>query len=152
MMDQLKIGERAVVFACVYLGSLFFMCAAMWWLMIVGGNPFDPRPGFSISEHGEVQRYFRAGEVAGIRRTVCANGKHGAEFAPGLRSAAGLRFNLPGNTSALKDGCHLYTYGFIVPALPPGAYEFASTVRYQANLVGRDEHAEFPPVSLEIIP
>jgi hypothetical protein len=48
-------------------------------------------------------------------------------------------------------GCHDAIYGFIVPDLPAGEYTYVSSIRFQNNLVGRDEAATFPPIRVRIM-
>lgn len=147
---NLEKRDRAFLIACFYLGLLFLSTICLWYVALIGGLPFTVTNVGSVNKEGELQRAFHAGEVAGIKRVLCSERAMGATITPSLRSAAGLRFYLPSGIAYINQGCGNIAYGFTVPHIPPGQYQFDSIVRFQNNLVGRDEHFKLPPVVIEV--
>lgn len=143
--------ERAFFGACVYLGALFISCIILWWTLLVGGNPLTFRNTELIDQHGTVTSVLHVGESAGVRRHVCSSQSVGVEFFPALKDSAGLIYPLPSGMVEAEEGCKIKTYGFKVPDIPPGEYTYASAIRYQANLVGRDELAVTPVIRVRIV-
>lgn len=150
-LTRLSRGEIAIVGACFYLAALFMSCIAMWWVMLVGGNPFTVENLGVINKQGSLVEKFRAGDVVGIKRRICAESETAIEFFPALRDARGFLFPLPSGVVKLPAGCSETIYGFIVPNLPFGEYTYVSTLRFQKNLVGRDEQAVLPQLRLRIM-
>lgn len=144
--------DKAFLVACGYLALLFISTVVFWYVALIGGSPFTAKNIGPVNQAGALQSAFKAGEVAGIRRMMCSDRALGMSMTPALRSAAGLMFPLPSGIGFIRPGCNHIAYGFIVPQLPSGSYHFESTIRYQNNLVGRDEHMPMPPVDIEIKP
>ena len=138
--------------AILYLITLALTLPFFWALVIIGGNPLTVQNVAVTNVAGAAHERFRAGEVAVVRRTVCSRSHVGAEFFPALRGPDGVLFPLPGGYSQVSDGCRPSAYGFIVPALPPGRYTYSNMVKFQNNLIGRDEHTSFPPLTIEVAP
>lgn len=134
------------------LFALFIMVSTWWWVVLSGSNPYTVTNVGVVNVRGEAQEQFRPGEVVGIIRNICTSESIGTSFNPGLRNDIGLLFPLPGGVIHSEAGCRQGKYGFIMPNLPPGTYTYVNTVLYQSNLVGRDEHAIFPPLTLEVLP
>ncbi len=142
--------ERAILGACAYLGALLLSCIIMWWLILFGGQPFHVENIGVVSSTGMPDDRFKPGQVAGIRRRVCAEREVGIAFYPSLIDSRGFLFPLPSGMVKAGEGCRETIYGLIVPDLPPGEYTYSSTVKYQNNLVGRDQSATFPPLRIRI--
>mgnify|MGYP001592006196 FL=1 len=51
----------------------------------------------------------------------------------------------------LFRSCRETIYGFRMPDLPAGNYTYVNAVRFQNNLVGRDETSTFPPINVRIL-
>lgn len=143
--------ERAFFYACAYLGALFVSCIVLWWSVLVGGNPLTFKSTQIINGEGQEVSLLHVGQSAGIRRFVCSTQPVGVEFFPVLRDKTGLLYPLPSGMIEAEKACTFKTYGFVVPDIPPGDYVYQSTIRYQANLVGRDEMAVSPEVRVRIV-
>jgi hypothetical protein len=143
--------ERAFFYACAYLGALFVSCIVLWWSVLIGGNPLTFKSTQIIDATGREVSALHIGQSAGIRRFVCSTQPVGVEFFPTLRDSTGLLYPLPSGMIEAQKTCAFKTYGFVVPDIPPGEYVYQSTIRYQANLVGRDELTLSPEVKLRII-
>jgi len=134
-----------------YLATLAVAMIVMWWVILIGGNPYSIRNIGAVDSLGEMQSMFRPGDVVGIRREVCSIAEVGAQFFPALKSEDGYLFPLPGGLVLSKPGCQHTISGFILPDLPAGKYTYVNVVRFQNNLVGRDEYAVFPPIEIEVV-
>jgi hypothetical protein len=143
--------EKTFFYACAYLGALFASTIILWWSVLVGGNPLTFKSAHIVNNEGREVAALHVGEAAGIRRFVCSKQPVGVEFFPTLRDSAGLLYPLPSGMIEAHKGCAFRTYGFVVPDIPPGDYVYQSTIRFQANLVGRDEMSASPEVKLRIV-
>lgn len=143
--------ERAFFYACAYLGALFASTIILWWSVLVGGNPLTFKSSTIINGDGREVPALQVGQAAGIRRLVCSTQPVGVEFFPVLRDKTGLLYPLPSGLIEAEKGCAFKTYGFVVPDIPSGEYTYHSTIRYQTNLVGRDEMGSSPEVTLRIV-
>lgn len=148
---KIALRDRAFLYACIYIGSLFVAIFVLGWLIIVGGNPLTVSNTGVISATGFPNDRYHAGDVVGIRRQICADHTVALQFFPSLIDSRGFRFPLPGGMAEAQKGCHSTTYGFVVPDLPAGEYTYSAAVRYQNNLVGRDEATTFPPLRVRIM-
>lgn len=151
MNISLNNKERAVIGAALYLLFLFVAIIALGWLVLIGGNPITVKNIGVVSATGYPNDKFHAGDIAGIKRQVCSDQTITVEFFPAIRDSRGVLFPLPGGMVELSSGCHETTYGFVVPDLPFGEYTYINAVRFQNNLVGRDETAIYPPVRVRIM-
>ena len=142
--------ERAFFLACAYLGALFISTIILWWTVLIGGNPLTFKGSEVIDRRGQAISVIHHGQSVGIRRNVCSNRSIGVEFYPTLRDQDGLFYPLQSGMFSLTNGCEVKTYGFIVPALPPGEYTYQSVIRFQASLVGRDEMISSPEIKMRI--
>lgn len=150
--EQIKRGQRSIFFACIYVGSLFVAVIIMWSLMLVGGNPMTVKSTAVVDAFGAPRGEFQAGDFAAVHRVICSTEPLGALSSPGLRNGVGILYPLPLALINVRVGCNPYNYGFLVPHLPPGKYVFASVVEFQSSLIGRDEHALFDRVEIEVLP
>jgi len=151
MTIRMAFRDRTFLLVSMYLGGLFISLIFLGWLLFVGGNPITVKNYGVISATGYPMDRFRAGDVAGIKRRLCAEKAIAIEQFPALQDSRGFVFPLPFTTSESATGCHDNTYGFIVPALPAGEYTYVTSIRFQNNLVGRDEAATFPPIRVRIM-
>lgn len=143
--------ERAFFYACAYLGALFVSCIVLWWSVLVGGNPLTFKSSQIVNGEGREVSALRVGQSAGIRRYVCSTQPVGVEFFPTLRDQAGLLYPLPSGMIEAGKECAFKTYGFVVPDIPSGEYTYQSAIRFQANLVGRDELTVSPELKVRIV-
>lgn len=143
--------ERAFFYACAYLGALFASTIILWWSVLSGSNPLTFKSTQIVDSVGREISVLHVGEAVGIRRFVCSSMPIGVEFFPTLRDSAGLLYPLPSGMIEAGKGCAHKTYGFVVPDIPPGEYTYQSTIRYQSNLVGRDEMGVTPEVTLRVV-
>lgn len=143
--------ERAFFYACAYLGALFASTIILWWSVLSGSNPLTFKSTQIVNVEGREISVLHVGQPVGIRRFVCSSMPLGVEFFPVLRDSAGLLYPLPSGMIEAGKGCSLKTYGFVVPDIPPGEYTYQSTIRYQSNLVGRDEMGVTPEVTLRVV-
>lgn len=142
---------KSVAYAYVYLFLLFTSIIVMWSLMLVGGNPFSIRELYVYSEAGVKQKQFRAGSPVIIKGEFCSTSSMGVELYPYLEHDNGFRFTLPNGMMAIETGCFTASHGFIAPDIPPGKYTYRTAIKFQNNLVGRDESASTPPLTIEIL-
>jgi hypothetical protein len=147
---QLNLRERAFLGACLYLGALFVSCIIMWWLILIGGVPFKVNNLAVQSSTGLPHEIFQPGHVAGVKQSICSDYDVGLYFSPVLIDSRGYHFPLQGSLIEARKGCHDMIYGFVVPDLPAGEYRYSSAVKYQNNLVGRDETTTFPQLRIRI--
>jgi hypothetical protein len=143
--------NRGFLYACTYLGCLFVGLVAIGWLVLIGGNPMEVKNMGVVSYTGYPSERFNVGDVAGIRRQVCADHDVAIQSFPALIDSRGFLFALPINMTQALEGCHENTYGFVVPDLPPGEYTYTNSVLFQNNLVGRNEFTTFPPLRVRIM-
>lgn len=142
---------KSVTYAYVYLLLLFVSIIVMWTLMIIGGNPFSIRDLNVYAPGGVKQTVFRKGEPVVIKGQFCSNSSMGVELYPVLDDGNGFRFTLPVGMMAIEAGCFTASHGFIVPDIPPGTYTYRTSIKFQNNLVGRDESASTPALLIEIL-
>jgi hypothetical protein len=148
---DLSFRDRAFIGAALYLGFLFVSMITLYWLILIGGNPMTVTNVGIVSATGFPNDRFHAGDVVGIKRQLCSKHELAVQFFPSLVDSRGYRFPLPGGMAEVQEGCHTTTYGFVVPDLPAGEYTYSNAVRFQNNLVGRDEAATFPPLRIRIM-
>lgn len=151
MTLQFNKRERAILAACAFNGALFVSIIMMWWTVLSGGNPLTYKTTELLDGTGHITKELRVGEAAGVRRYLCSDKNVGIEFFPTLRDKDGLLFPLPSGMVEAENKCTTKTYGFVVPDIPAGEYTYQSTLRFQANLVGRDEMATSPPITVRIV-
>lgn len=149
---QLVKNHRSAQLAAVYILSLFCGLAALGYLSIHGGNPMTLKSEEVLGGNGSPSDVFRPGDIAGVRRQICSDKHVAVQSFPALTSAQGYRFPLPSSFVEVEAGCQSTTYGFVVPNLPSGVYKYDSVIRFQNNLVGRDESASYPTITLGIAP
>lgn len=65
---------------------------------------------------------------------------------------SGTLFPLTSGALVPLMGCKTMSYGFFVPALPPGKYTLLNTINYQNGMLNDDQSITLPATSLEIIP
>lgn len=150
MTELFNRRERAFFYAAAYLGFLFMSLVILWWVMLIGGNPLHFKGVEIVDQDGQQISALHVGQAAGIRRSVCSTKQVGVEFFPALRDRSGLLFPLPSGMVEAKEGCTTRTYGFVVPDVPDGEYEYASAIRYQTSLVGRSEVMVSPSIYVRI--
>lgn len=151
-MSQQKIPIY-VVWPSLVLASLFIAVSAWWYVVLVGGNPYDIKTLAVLDQYGIEQRSFKPGEVIGIKRSVCTSSRVGGESFPVLISRqTGLRYPFPHSLVLREPGCTVGVHAYTIPDVPAGSYTFRNTIRYQNNLIGRDEYAVLPSVEIEVTP
>uniref|UniRef100_A0AAU6W1N7 Uncharacterized protein n=1 Tax=Pseudomonas phage Touem01 TaxID=3138548 RepID=A0AAU6W1N7_9VIRU len=151
MTYQLNFRDRAMIGAGLYLGFLFVAIITLGWLMLIGGNPLTVENVGVVSATGYPNDRVRAGDIVGVRRQLCSDRSVALQYFPSLVDSRGFRFPLPGGMVEAASGCHNTTYGFVVPDLPAGEYVLSSAIRFQNNLVGRDESTTFPLLRIRIM-
>lgn len=151
MTVRMALRDRAFLYVSLYLAALFLSLIFLGWLMFIGGNPLTVKNYGAVSSTGFPNDRFHSGDVAGIKRQLCSTQAVAIEIFPALRDSRGVMFPLPSNLTESAIGCHDSIYGFIVPDLPAGEYTYVSSIRFQNNLVGRDESATFPPIRVRIM-
>lgn len=142
-----------VLWPFVLLTGLFFAVSFWWYVVLVGGNPYDVSTLGVFNTSGQAQQVFRVGEMVAIKRNVCTSARVGGESFPVLVSrATGYRYSFPHSLVLREPGCRIAVHAYAVPNVPPGRYVFTNTIRYQNNLIGRDEYAVLPTVEIEVSP
>ncbi|WP_282348057.1 hypothetical protein [Pseudomonas sp. PS01301] len=147
--------KKAITPAYVCPALLLVIIAGLGIALLVassGTQPFKVRNIGIENAGGAPQMQFSAGELVGIRREVCTQSDTAIEFFPSLRRTAGGLVALPQGAVFMNQGCRETVYLFSLPSnLPPGKYEYDNLVKYQSNLIGRDEQTVYPPLELEVV-
>lgn len=151
MTVRMAFRDRAFLFVSMYLAGLFVSLMILGWLLLIGGNPITVNNYGAVSATGYPNDKFHAGDVAGIKRQLCAEKALAIQLFPALKDSRGFLFPLPVTMSESTTGCHDSIYGFVVPDLPAGEYTYISSIKFQNNLVGRDEATTFPPIRVRIM-
>jgi hypothetical protein len=138
--------------ACAYLGFLFVSVIAIWWMVLVGGNPVVSSQTKITYLDGTIADRFRVGQLMLVQHRVCLEKDTTLQFFPGLSGDGSVYYPMHGGVLQAKHGCKDITEGFIIPALPAGNYVFSTIYRFENNLVGRDEFGVFSPISIRIVP
>lgn len=123
-------------------------------LVLVGSGamPFQVRNIGLEGADGIQRSQFAPGEIVGIRREVCADRDIAIEFFPSLRSAQDGLISLASGATYMRKECKQTVNLFTLPTnLPHGRYQYENIVKYQSNLIGRDEQTIYPPLELEVV-
>lgn len=152
MIPGLRRRDKAIIGAGLYLGFLFVSVISLGWLILIGGKPFTIDNLGPVNAAGFPNQEFRVGEIVGIKRRFCSDQTITLHYFPALRDTRGFLFALPVAMVEQSSGCHDTIYGFRMPDLPAGEYIYVNAVRFQNNLVGRDETSTFPPITVRILP
>jgi hypothetical protein len=142
--------EWAFFYACMYLSALFVSTIVLWWTVLFGGNPMTWKSIDIIDASGAVTTQIRAGDRVAVRSNFCSSREVGLDVFPTLRDQNGVNYPLPSYTTKIFNRCNKRTYGFTVPDVPPGEYVYSSTIKYQANLIGRDEMTVTQPLNVRV--
>jgi hypothetical protein len=151
MIQAMRLRDRAIMGAALYLGFLFVSVIALGWLILIGGKPFTVDNLGPVNAAGLPSQEFRVGEIVGIKRRFCSDQTISLHYFPALRDSRGFLFALPTAMIEQPSGCRDTIYGFRMPDLPAGHYTYVNAVRFQNNLVGRDETSTFPPINFRIL-
>lgn len=147
-----NLRNRAFMWAFLYLVAIFAGEIALGWSVFAGGNPLTIE-NIGVFDSGEnATSKFRSGDLAIIHRQACSTQDQILTNYPALRNERGVIFPLPSSLSEIDMGCAETGYGFTIPELPPGKYTFVNRILFQNNLVGRNESATYPLLSLWITP
>ena len=121
-------------------------------VFVSGNMPFEVKNiGFEGAD-GTARSEFFPGEIVGIRRQVCADRDIAVEFYPALRSSGNGLIALANGATFMRNECIQTVNLFTLPDnIPAGRYTFENVVKYQSNLIGRDEQAIYPPLQLEVV-
>lgn len=83
---------------------------------------------------------------------MCADRDISIEFFPALRNNRNGLISLPNGATFMRKECRQTVNIFTLPDnLPSGRYQFENVVKYQSNLIGRDEQTIYPPLELEVV-
>jgi hypothetical protein len=148
------LSERPyIVWPAIYNIVLFFCVCALWWVILVGGNPYHVGAVKVVDQSGIARVVFHRDEWIYVKRYVCSDHDSLTIQSPVLydltREAS---YPLIGAAVLIGKGCGERGITFQVPAgFPLGAYEYRNVSRYQNNLIGRDEWTTYPPIRLMIV-
>jgi hypothetical protein len=88
-----------------------------------------------------------------VKRHVCTSDRVGGEaFSVLVNRETGYRFAFPPSLAVRDPGCRVGVYAMVVPGIPAGAYTYITTIRFQNNLIGRDEYFVLPEIEIEVLP
>jgi len=146
--------DRRHLLALICVLTIFVSTCALWWFVLVGGNPYHPGALHIYDRDGSETYQFKPGDWVVVRRQVCLDREILAEQSPALYDLTRRALvPLPGSAVVAAKGCSVRSFMFQVPAtLPPGPYEYRNVSRFQNNLVGRDEANSYPPIKIEVLP
>jgi len=137
----------------LYLTGLFAGLIMLLYLFTVGGNPMKVTDsGHLYDMSGQPRDEFRSGDLVTVRREICSTQTQTLLFTPALRNSNGVLFPLPPGRSLYERGCRPSGYSFFVPPLPAGQYTYVNQITFQNNMIGRDEYATYPPLTMRILP
>lgn len=129
----------------LFLAALSVSVVALWWIILTGGSPFTLQTSQIIPTVGA------PGETAVVSREICSTRKVMAEYRPWMRRKSdNATFMIQGGMLEIGKGCGPLGVAFKVPDVPDGIYEYSASLKFQNNLVGRDEHETLPPMSFEV--
>lgn len=141
------------VFWPVLVLASIAICGSTWtYIMVSGSDPLTVRNIGLEDASGRPATEFMPGDIVGVRREVCSTKAMAVEFFPSLWSETGGQFSLGHGASYLERECAETVILFELPKqIPAGRYQYGNIVKYQSNLIGRDETAVYPPLELEVI-
>lgn len=142
--------DKTFLAAAIYLAALFASLIVLWGFLLIGGNPMTVQSTVSLDSSGIESALFKSGDAVTIKRLICSKRQVTIEHFPALNDSGGNWHPLRGGAITLGAGCGEVSHLFVMPDLQSGPYEYTSTIKFQTNLVGRDESVEFPPVSLTV--
>lgn len=146
--------HKHIAWGYIISGSLIALFLILAYLTFLGGNPFKPNgaPAIFDKDGNQVTELHR-GQWFYVRRSVCVTKDVYAEQNPALYDLSRRSYiALLGAGTTATEGCKVRSSGFEVPStLPPGDYEYRNTVRFQNNLVGRDESNTYPPIPIRVV-
>jgi hypothetical protein len=148
------LGDRHQLFAFLSVLAMFLGTGALWWFVLVGGNPYHPGALHIYDQQGTESYQFKRGEWVIVRRQICLDRDILAEQSPALYDLTRKALvPLPRSAVVAAQGCAIRSSMFQIPnTLPPGPYEYRNVSRFQNNLVGRDEANSYPPMKIEVLP
>ncbi|WP_075357952.1 hypothetical protein [Caballeronia sordidicola] len=125
---------------------------ALLVMPFVGGNVYHAAIVKLFDKNGAERYTFKQGEWVYVRRDVCADKSIFSSLSPVLFDVKRRAIiPLADYSLVVKPGCDERGAGFqIPPGLPPGPYEYRNTVRFQNNLIGRDEAQPYAPINLTV--
>lgn len=144
--------RRHILFPILVLLAVAVMGSIWTYFMVSGSTPFTIRNIGVENADGAPQTVFKPGEVVGIRRELCSSQDLGIEFYPSLRTQGGGVLPLGHSAAFMRKDCRQTVFLFVLPsAVPAGHYQYLNVVKYQTNLIGRDELTVYPPLELEVV-
>lgn len=145
-----NLQNREFFWAFMCLLAIFFGLGILGWMILAGGNPLTINNVGVFDGAEQARSAFKAGDLAVIHRKACSTRDQAMVNYPALRNERGVIFPLPVSMTQIETGCAETGYGFAVPPLPPGEYTFVNRISFQNNLIGRNESATYPLLSLWI--
>lgn len=141
------------VFWPVFVLAAIAIGGASWtYIMVTGGAPVSVRNIGLEDVTGRARGTFHPGEIVAVRREVCSDRGITVEFFPALRSETGGLLALGNGASYLRAECRETVFWFVLPEhIPQGRYQYGNIIKYQSNLIGRDEDQVYPPLELEVV-
>ena len=142
---------KAIAMAYLYLLMLFVCIVVMWAVILVGGNPLTVMDLNVYNQSGTLQTVVRSGQPAVVKGKFCSTQTMGVEIYPYIDDGKGFRYPLPNSMMLVQSGCFSSSYAFIVPDIPEGDYSLRAVIKFQNNLVGRDESALTPNMTVKVL-
>lgn len=142
--DKMNTSNKVFFLSCAYLGTLFVSLVVLWWSVLIG-----PSPIVSGQSHTEGNGYL-PGEIAVVSHTICTRMRISVDIFSSLNSKDSGWYPLFFGVKSLTNGCQETRHQFVVPNLPPGEYKYTAKIKYQTNLVGRDDMIDLSTVTIRI--
>lgn len=142
---------KAIAMAYLYLLMLFLSIVIMWAVVLIGGNPLTVMDLQLYNQNGVVQQVVNTGQNVAVKGKFCSTKSMGVEIYPFIEASDGNRHPLPNSMVLVQAGCFSSSYGFTVPDVPEGNYSLRAVIKFQNNLVGRDESALTPNMMVRIL-
>ena len=144
--------SRSKLFAVTYLVMLAFSVLAGWYVAASDLVSLYVSDTQLLNEFGAKTHHFAVGSEVKVQHYYCASGHFEFHYYPALMDTSGTLFPLTSGALVPHMGCKTMSYGFFVPALPPGKYTLLNTINYQNGMLNDVLSFTLPATSLEIVP
>lgn len=140
-----KTLNSAIQLSCAYLGTLFVALVVFWWAVLIGTHPLSPQLSF-LAAKGPV----KPGQIASIKHSICSANTVSVDIFASLNGPEDRWFPIPSGVTTLSVGCHDIVHEFTVPDIEDGEWVYKTKIKYQTNMVGRDDTIDLSPVRIMV--
>lgn len=137
--------NSAIQLSVAYLGTLFLTLVVFWWSVLIGSHPLTPQLSF-VAEKGPVM----PGQLASIKHTICSTKTVTIDIFSSLNGPDDRWYPIPSGVTTLGVGCRDIVHEFTVPDVEDGEWVYQAKIKYQTNMVGRDDTLDLSPVRIMV--